>query len=112
MEPELADRIYESSLVPELWPGVLDELGRLVESPGGTLFITKAKVQHWTASPRNRDRAQRVVGEGWYWRGQFSSRALAIRHAGFLTDLDLFTLDELDQEPIFATFGVRKALDG
>ena len=26
MDPELVDRIYESSLVPERWPGVLDEL--------------------------------------------------------------------------------------
>ncbi len=31
MDPELVDRIYECSLVPELWPGVLDELGRIAE---------------------------------------------------------------------------------
>ena len=29
--PELVDRIYECSLVPEFWPGVLDELGRIAE---------------------------------------------------------------------------------
>jgi hypothetical protein len=46
MDPELVDRIYECSLVPELWPGVLDELGRIAETPGGTLFITKAEVQY------------------------------------------------------------------
>jgi hypothetical protein len=28
MDPQLIDRIYECSFVPELWPGVLDELGR------------------------------------------------------------------------------------
>jgi hypothetical protein len=44
MDPELVDRIYESSVVPEHWPGVLDELGRIAEAPGGTLFITKAQV--------------------------------------------------------------------
>jgi hypothetical protein len=51
MDPELVDRIYESSLVPELWPGVLDELGRIAEGTEGTLFITKADLQYWTASP-------------------------------------------------------------
>jgi len=28
MNPELIDRIYESSLVPELWRAVLDELAK------------------------------------------------------------------------------------
>jgi DNA-binding CsgD family transcriptional regulator len=101
MDPELVDRIYECSLVPELWPGVLDELGRLVEGSGGTLVITKADVQYWTASPGSHDRAERWVNEGWFGRGHLIARVFAARHAGFLTDLDLFTPDELDQEPIY-----------
>jgi DNA-binding CsgD family transcriptional regulator len=104
MEPELVDRIYECSLVPELWPSVLDELGRIAEAPGGSLFITKAQVQYWTAAPVVRERAGRMVNEGWIWRGQFSARGFAARHAGFLTDLDLFTRDELNQEPIYRDF--------
>ena len=42
MDPELVDRIYESSFVPELWPGILDELGRIADGTGGALFIAKA----------------------------------------------------------------------
>jgi hypothetical protein len=38
VNPELVDRIYESSLVPELWPHVLEELGRIAEGTGGSLF--------------------------------------------------------------------------
>jgi DNA-binding CsgD family transcriptional regulator len=52
-----------------------------------------------------------MVNEGWFWRGQFATRGIAARHAGFLADLDLFTRDELDQEPIYRDFwrpqGVR-----
>jgi PAS domain-containing protein len=44
------------------------------------------------------------VSEGWYWRGQFAARAYAARHAGFLTDLDIFKRDELDQEPLYRDF--------
>ena len=40
MNPELADQIYECSFVPELWPSVLDKLGKAAKSAGGTLFIT------------------------------------------------------------------------
>lgn len=76
INPQLVDRIYESSFVPELWPDVLDELGRIAEAPGGSLFITKAEVQYWTASPEIRERAGRMVNEGWFWRGQIITRAL------------------------------------
>jgi DNA-binding CsgD family transcriptional regulator len=103
---ELVDRIYESSLVPELWPGVLAELERLVDvgGSGGALFITKADVQFWTASPRAHDRVKRGVQQGWFRRGQVIPRLFAARHAGFLTDLDAFSPEELDQEPMYRDF--------
>jgi DNA-binding CsgD family transcriptional regulator len=103
MNPELVDRIYESSVIPELWPGVLDELGRLVEGNGGSIFITKIDVQFWTASPLTRRRAEAIafVPEQWFWRGQITTRLFGARHAGFLTDVDIFTPDELDREPVY-----------
>ncbi|MGH6845895.1 MAG: helix-turn-helix transcriptional regulator [Methylocella sp.] len=104
MDPELVDRIYESSFVPELWPGVLEELGRIAEGLGAALVITKADVQYWTASPRSRERVEKLVYEGWLWRGQIAARFFAARHAGFLTWLDIFTPDELDLEPVYRDF--------
>jgi DNA-binding CsgD family transcriptional regulator len=104
MGPELADRIYECSFVPEFWPGVLDELGTIAESAAGTLFITKAEVQYWIASPAARERVARLVEERWLWRGQIVARAFSLRHPGFLTDLDVLTQDELNSEPIYRDF--------
>jgi DNA-binding CsgD family transcriptional regulator len=101
MDPELVDRIYESSLVPELWPGVLDELGRIAEATGGSLFISKDNLQYWTASAENRERMKRFVSDDWFRRGQVIARLFGARHAGFLTELDLFTRDELDLEPLY-----------
>jgi hypothetical protein len=111
MDQELIDRIYESSLVPELWPGVLDELGRIAEGAGGTLWITKADVQYWTASPGSLERAAVVFNEGLFWRGQLAARTLAARHAGFLTGLDHFTPDEWDQEPLIRDFWRPQGVD-
>jgi DNA-binding CsgD family transcriptional regulator len=104
MDQDLVDRIYESSVVPELWPGVLDELANFVEGSGGSLYITKADVLCWTASPGARDRAEKGVQQGLFRRGQFVARIFGARHAGFMTELDIFTLDELDQEPIYRDF--------
>jgi DNA-binding CsgD family transcriptional regulator len=50
MDPELVDRIYESSLVPELWPGVLEDLAQIAEGISTTLFFTKADVQYWVTT--------------------------------------------------------------
>jgi DNA-binding CsgD family transcriptional regulator len=101
MDPELVDRIYEASFVPELWPRILDGLGRIAEATGGSLFISKTNLQYWTASPENRERMERFAKEEWFWRGQAVIRLFGARHAGFLTELDLFTRDELDLEPTF-----------
>ncbi|MGH6793713.1 MAG: helix-turn-helix transcriptional regulator, partial [Methylocella sp.] len=100
MDPELVDRIYESSFVPELWPGVLREVGRIAEA-GASLFITNGDVTSWTASPNAHEATAIFVKEGWFWRGQIVARLFAARHAGFLADLDLLTREELDQEPIY-----------
>jgi DNA-binding CsgD family transcriptional regulator len=104
MDPELVDRIYESSFVPELWPDVLDELGRIAEARGATLFITKADVKYWTTSPQNRERIECMVNGGWFFRGQFFARFFAARHAGFLAQNDFLTPDELELEPLFRDF--------
>jgi len=76
----------------------------MAEGTGGTLWISKAGLQYWTASPSSRERAARIVNEGWFWRGRLTARMFAIRHAGFLVESDVLTPDELDQEPIFRDF--------
>jgi DNA-binding CsgD family transcriptional regulator len=102
MDPGLVDRIYECFLVPEVWPGVLDELGRIGGATGGSLFISHNNVRYWTASPESHERIKQIVNKDeWFWRGQAVARLFSARHPGFLTESDLFTPDELDTEPLF-----------
>jgi hypothetical protein len=42
VKSDLIDRIYECSVLPDLWPGVLDELAELTDSRGGLLFSARA----------------------------------------------------------------------
>src|SRR5271166_2585757 len=101
MDPQLVDKIYESCFAPQIWPEVLDEIGRIADVPGASLFVSKGEVVHCVASPEPRDRAEKMVKEGWLWRGTVMARLFAQRHAGFLIDVDFFTPEELEREPIY-----------
>jgi DNA-binding CsgD family transcriptional regulator/PAS domain-containing protein len=101
MDIQLIDRIYESCFEPEIWPDVLDELGRIAGAPGASLFVSKGDALHCVASPEPRERAERIVKEGWLRRGTIVARLFAQRHAGFLIDVEYFTPEELDREPIY-----------
>jgi hypothetical protein len=68
VKTELIDRIYECSFVPELWPGVLDELAQLTESRGGLLFSARDRVLKWTASANLSDIFRSYVEDGWFPR--------------------------------------------
>jgi DNA-binding CsgD family transcriptional regulator len=101
MDTQFIDKIYESCFAPEIWPDVLDEIGRIAGAPGASLIVSKDEVLHWVASAEPRERAARFVNEGWLWRGKVVARLFAQRHAGFLIDVEYFTPEELDQEPIY-----------
>ena len=51
MKDDLIDRIYECAVLPDLWPGVLDELASLMQGKGGVLFAMRDKDLKWVSSP-------------------------------------------------------------
>jgi hypothetical protein len=104
MDQDLVDRIYECSLVPELWSNVLERLAQIIEAQGGALFIVHRKVTQWTASPSFREGTDRFVNQGFLERGLFTARLFGTRHAGFMIDSDILTPEEMDQEPIYRDF--------
>jgi DNA-binding CsgD family transcriptional regulator len=101
MDAQLIDKIYESCFAPETWPDVLDEIGRIADTAGASLIVSKDNVLHWVASPEPRQRAEKFVKEGWLWRGQIISKLFALHIPGFLIDIEFFTPEELDREPIY-----------
>lgn len=100
----LVDRIYEAGLVPELWPGVLAELAKLADGFGTLLTARCEEDYRWVGSPSMGPVMQEYVAGGWYKRSPRAARVFAARHAGFLTDLDIFTREELDREPVYTEF--------
>lgn len=104
MNAELIDRIYECSFVPELWPGVLDELAGLVDSNGGLLFAVRDKVLNWTASPPLTDVFSSYVNDGWFAKCDRRVCLFSRNQPIFLGEHDFWTDQELDANPIYRDF--------
>lgn len=103
LDSEIVDRIYEAGTMPELWPAVLDSLNEIGGGLATFLFSASPEHMRWVASKQG-SYAQDYIDEGWPARTDRTSRLIAARHAGFLGDLDVYTREEMDREPVFVEF--------
>lgn len=112
VDPDLVDRIYEAGVLPELWPDVLQALCGLGQGYGAALLALE--VPSRLVSPPERFRfittpayeaAYRAYSEeGRAYNNVRPERALKQNHAGFQTDLELCTPEELAADPIYSKF--------
>lgn len=103
MQDDLIDRIYECSVVPELWPSVLDELAGMTDCRGGLLFSAR-KVLYWTASGAVRDVFEDYVNDGWFDRCPRRPCLMSQSQPGFFVEQDFWSEDELNNNPIYRDF--------
>lgn len=103
MQETLIDRIYECSVVPELWPDVLDELATITESTGGMLFSAR-KAVNWTASENVYDAFETYVNDGWL--GKCPRRMCMIEKSQptFFVEQDFWNEEELANNPFYRDF--------
>src|SRR5260221_1072753 len=104
MTDDLIDRIYESSFVPELWPGILDTLSNIADARGGVLFAAHSKVLNWTVSANLQETFKSYVEDGWLRRCTGRACWPAHTHPGFLVEHDVWKQDELESNPIYRDF--------
>ncbi len=104
MKTELIDRIYECSFVPELWPGVLDELAELTGSRGGLLFSARDRVLKWTASENLNAIFRSYVEDGWFSRCPRRICLFGKTLPAFFVEQDFWTPDQIDSNPIYRDF--------
>lgn len=98
----LVDLIYEAAVFPELWLEVLDQLAALTDTQGGTLFTASRdnQIRSITSEPLAH-MASVFANDGWSARNTRASRLASKRYPGFATDDDLFTSDEMDEDPFY-----------
>ena len=103
MQEQLIDRIYECSVVPELWPDVLDELALITDSIGGMLFSAR-KAVNWTASANVFEAFETYVKDGWL--GKCPRRMCMIEKSQptFFVEQDFWNEEELATNPFYRDF--------
>lgn len=100
----LVDLIYESAANPAVWENTLQQVAERVGSFGGLLFLLREARTRWVASPGAAELWEGFRAGGWLERNARATRLLGHDHAGWVHDLDLFTLEELDRELVYTEF--------
>ncbi len=104
MDDELIERIYDAALSGSLWPEILAEITARFEGVGTVLIASGANGHQMMFSPGFDIVMQGFVEEGWSKQNRRFERATARRLAGFMTEQDLFTGDELLADPMLEGF--------
>jgi DNA-binding CsgD family transcriptional regulator len=103
LEP-LIDRIYEAGLIPSLWPALLGELGAAVGGNGGFLFGVRDGYVSAVNSVEYDQLMPVFLNDGWSERDPTLPRALALNRAGFVTDYDLLSEEEIATNEVYCNF--------
>jgi DNA-binding CsgD family transcriptional regulator len=98
------DDVYEAAVIPERWIGVLDQLARLAEAEGTLLFAAAPGEPRWICSDQIRPQMQAWVDSPYYTDNPRGQHLVPTREGRFLTDLDAFTVEQLDQDPFYTEF--------
>src|SRR5688572_12962733 len=91
----LIDRIYEASVVPDMWPRVLDELAEVAGAVGGELLTSDAHHLRWIGNEVGTRIVNEWMAEGWNLRNTRMPRLLALNYPGFIRGEDHFSPEEL-----------------
>lgn len=101
---DAAAMLYEAAAVPEIWPAAIARLAEIAGCTGGLLFAHSGQGTNWVACETFAPVFERFMQQGWMERNARMAGLLAHGGTGFVTDLDLFTAEELEQLPLYLEF--------
>lgn len=98
------DRVYEAAVLPEFWSGALASVHQIAGLDAGALFVSAGDATRWIATPPFSETVAAFIDGGLFPGNVRNARALALKHAGFVTDQQILTAEELEREPMFTEF--------
>ncbi|UZE48614.1 helix-turn-helix transcriptional regulator [Rhodopseudomonas sp. P2A-2r] len=97
----LVDEIYEAGVVPDRWPLVFDKLAGIADGEGAMMFAIAPGIPRWCSSAAIHERIDRWTKSPFAQNNPRNERLLPNIESRFLTDLDKFTREELDNEKFY-----------
>ena len=106
IDERLVDEIYEAAVVPELWPTVLQRVAAASGSHAGGLIAIdgQQRMQALSTETYRPTYESFARGESLRYENLRAQRAAARRYQGFLRDVDLCTLQELEADRLYRDF--------
>lgn len=104
MDGTIVDRIYEAAVVTDVWPDVLRDIIRISETSEAVVIAARGESWRWISSsePFNEIVSRHAAGSN--GPNERTRRLVKLNRAGFVTDFDVFTPDEMLAEPLFCDF--------
>ena len=104
MAEDIVDDIDEASAVPERWPLLLQRISDMVEARGTILFVARQATLKYLASPALEPHIPTYFERGYQFRDERTRRLFDLNVAGFVSELDVFTPEEWEADPIRQEF--------
>jgi DNA-binding CsgD family transcriptional regulator len=83
---------------------LLDKIAQGVGARGGLLLNSRQDGASWVTSPAIEAHYLTFVAEGWHVRNDRIPRLVARGHAGFLTDTDVYSPEEIASDPMYTDY--------
>jgi DNA-binding CsgD family transcriptional regulator len=104
-QSDLLDHVYEAAVVPEKWPAVLEMVCGVCDAQaGGLLYVGPGRLPVGLMTEGYRATYEDFAVNGGRYANVRMERAMLRNHPGFLRDVDLCTLAELEADPIYRDF--------
>ncbi len=102
----VTEAFYEAAIVPELWETALAQANAAWVADGGIITSYVDAVGSYTHSPGLEEFCTRFFEGGWEARDVRTQRGIPLVSKGkeIVTDLDIFTADELGRLPLYSDF--------
>lgn len=97
---DFVDRIYEASVVPELWSDVLRLFAETAECKESVLVATNGESYRWIGSSPI---AEKLALDHYSYEGgaERSRRLMKLNRPGFVSDFEVFSDEEMATIPLF-----------
>lgn len=99
------DDLLAAAFVPDLWPKVLQGVADAAGALGTVLFTSDTRsVFRWTSSNSIRTLMEIWTAENWQAKCERPGRMLKANRQGFVRDIDVYTMEELEAEESWTGF--------
>ncbi|HEY1125235.1 MAG TPA: helix-turn-helix transcriptional regulator [Sphingobium sp.] len=112
LQEGLIDAVYEAGAIPDRWPALLERLASSYGSIGCILLASSDFGERWLTSPGVADLMDAFVAGGWMEHNSRVTRLLGAQpYAGFRTDRDFHSAEEIASLPMYADFLTPNGLE-